>query len=207
MIVVEPEAPQAIHAACVSLPNPCDVKQPGRSPDPVWSVSAPRRKWRLIWAALFPVNTLFCAFCRRSQRTAKPAISSAEPGGLERLAAPLRPVSVSREWRHICACRNSVNTLFCTLCSTRCKSTGTAEFEAQAGLSRVACNPEFPAGPFRRRAASIPRSYFRQQPFCTSMRNKDSKAFSRILRAKRCLTEPIHTGPAMTEAFQMERTI
>lgn len=154
-----------------------------------------------------PSTPFFCAFCRRSQRTAKPAISSAEPGGLERLAAPLRPVSVSREWRHICACRNSVNTLFCTLCSTRCKSTGTAEFEAQAGLSRVACNPEFPAGPFRRRAASIPRSCFRQQPFCTSMRNKDSKAFSRILRAKRCLTEPIHTGPAMTEAFQMERTI
>ena len=65
----------------------------------------------------------------------------------------------------------------------------------------------FPAGPFRRRAASIRHPIFRQQPFCTSLQDNGSKAVSRNFSAKRCLTEPISTGPAKTEAFLMEPAI
>ena len=60
MIVVEPEAPQAIHAACVSLPNPCDVKQLGAWPGPVWS-SLPRAGSGGLYGPPFPPSTPFFA--------------------------------------------------------------------------------------------------------------------------------------------------
>lgn len=47
----------------------------------------------------------------------------------------------------------------------------------------------------------------RQQPLCTSLQNKGKKPEFCKFGAKRCPTEPSSTGPAKTEAFQMERTI
>ncbi len=61
MIVVEPEAPQAIHAACVSLPNPCDVKQPGRSPETRQRNRVPRVGSGGLYGPPFSSSTPFFA--------------------------------------------------------------------------------------------------------------------------------------------------
>ena len=80
MIVVEPEAPQAIHAACVSLPNPCDVKQLGAWPGPVWS-SLPRAGSGGLYGPPFPPSTPFFALSAVGCVTTVPAsdFSAKEP--------------------------------------------------------------------------------------------------------------------------------
>ena len=58
------KGPQVAYAACVSLPNSCDVKQLGRSP--IWRLERlPRRPEVAAYTAPdFCVNTLFSTFCR-----------------------------------------------------------------------------------------------------------------------------------------------
>ena len=81
------------------------------------------------------------------------------------------------------------------------------KFQSTNRSVRALLNPAFPVGLSRRRAAFMGHSCSRQQPFCTSLQKHGKCPAFRKFGAKRCLTEPTISGPAMAEAFQMERTI
>jgi hypothetical protein len=102
----------------------------------------PVRKWRLIWAAELPVNTLFCAFCSFRFEPSNHRIFSAK-NTLDRHAArcvrairwnrssvPSEGQDLIRKRRLIWTAVLPVNTLFCAFCSCRSKPSNYRIFSA-----------------------------------------------------------------------------
>ena len=167
MIVVGPEAPQAIHAACVSLPNPCDVKQLGRGPKSLQRNVAPRVGSGGLYGPPFSPSTPFFALsaedhsCLRnlqfSQRRARLVcrLERPDPGGrLQERGGIYEPVS-------------SPSTPFSALSAVAGIKPKNRRIEAQSRLSGSVKLPLIWQAVSRRRAACIDHSRSRQQPFCT----------------------------------------
>ena len=91
----------------------------------------PVRKWRLIWAAVLPVNTLFCAFCsfrcepcNRRFYSAKNTMDRHAARGVRairwnRSSGSVRRPKPLQEAAAYTAAIFPVNTLFCAFCSFR----------------------------------------------------------------------------------------
>ena len=112
------------------------VPKPFRSRGPV-------RKWRLIWAAFLPVNTLFCAFCSFRCEPCNCRIFSAKNTMDRHAARCVRAIrwnrsSVPSEGRDLIRKRRliwtavfPVNTLSCAFCSFRFEPSNHRIFSAK----------------------------------------------------------------------------
>jgi len=100
MIALEPlRAPQAIHAACVSLPITYDVKQPGRSPSNTLDRTlCPASEVAAYIGRRFPSQHPFFALSAELRSDPRNLQFSAQNPAFEMcLAAPLNQLSVSGE--------------------------------------------------------------------------------------------------------------
>ncbi len=201
-------APSAVDRHKVEKPQIFKAHPVARGPlDPFAPEGCLQEGERLLWATQLPVNSLFCTLCSKPTQGRKPQNFKAHPvarGPLD----PLAPEGCLQEGeRLLWATQLPVNNPSALRCSFWAEAPK-PQNKKHKPKPRSSREPRFSGGSFQKKSGfylPVPL------PSTTLLHSPDSRSSSHcqpaILAQNAAVLNRLLTGPARTEAFQMEQTI